>query len=73
MGCCFIVEVELWGLFHGLHIDWEKGYRRIKMYSYSINALNLVTNDCVPQYPCCEHVCAIVNIYKDQGEIMELL
>jgi ribonuclease HI len=31
-----VLEAELWGIYHGLKLTWERGFRKIKVYSHSL-------------------------------------
>ncbi|KAF7820911.1 ribonuclease H [Senna tora] len=44
VGTAFVVSVELWGLFYGPKIAWEKGWRRVEVESDSMTAINHIND-----------------------------
>ncbi|MCH99743.1 putative non-LTR retroelement reverse transcriptase [Trifolium medium] len=51
-----VLEAELWGIYHGLKLSWERGFRKIRVYSVSLIAVKLRKDGCPPyssfMYPC---------------------
>ncbi|KAK8625545.1 hypothetical protein V6N13_090413 [Hibiscus sabdariffa] len=45
IGCCSIVEAELWGIWVGLDLAWNKGFRSIMAETDCVDAIRLL------QYP----------------------
>jgi hypothetical protein len=41
-----MLEAELWGIYHGLKLAWERGFRKIIVYSDSLIAINLLKDGC---------------------------
>lgn len=31
-GACSIIATKLWGIYHGLRIAWDRGFRHIRVY-----------------------------------------
>ena len=47
MGSCSIIAIELWGIFCGLLISWNLGYRNVWRETNSICAFQLINHDIV--------------------------
>ena len=43
-GICSVMEVELWGMWHGLKIAWRLGYKNIILEPDSIVVIQMVTS-----------------------------
>ena len=41
-----VLEAKLWGIYHGLKLAWERGFRKIIVYSDSLIAINLLKDGC---------------------------
>ena len=48
LGVCSVTSTELWGLFHGLSIAWQHGFRRVHVEVDSKCVLQLVSNPNTP-------------------------
>ncbi|KAK9190090.1 hypothetical protein WN943_018691 [Citrus x changshan-huyou] len=44
LGVCSVTSAELWGLFHGLSIAWQYGFRRVYMEVDSMCVMKLISN-----------------------------
>ncbi|KAK3228798.1 hypothetical protein Dsin_000679 [Dipteronia sinensis] len=49
MGSVF--EAKLWGMFEGLIIAWNSGFRKVVVKTDSLSTVQLLTNDTSPNHP----------------------
>ena len=85
LGACTILEAELWGIFWGLSLAWDAGYREVEIECDSIAAVALLSSPTVPTHPlysiisCCKMkihepwCCAIKHIYREQNVAADAL
>ena len=45
IGVCSITAAELWGIFEGLSIAWELGFRKVQVESNSRCAVGLINKN----------------------------
>ncbi|RDY09278.1 hypothetical protein CR513_06351, partial [Mucuna pruriens] len=38
LGACSILSIELWGILYGIRLAWEKGFRKIRVFTISISS-----------------------------------
>jgi ribonuclease HI len=46
-----VIEAELWGIYYWLKLTWERGFRKIKVYSDSLIAIRLLKDACPLTHP----------------------
>jgi L1 cell adhesion molecule like protein len=46
-----VLEAELWGIYHGHKLTWERGFRKIKVYSHSLIVIQLLKDGCPLTHP----------------------
>lgn len=46
-----VMEAELWGLFHGLHLAWNEGCKLLKIECDSQAVIHMLTHDVVDSHP----------------------
>ncbi|KAK2376198.1 heat shock 70 kDa protein [Trifolium repens] len=52
-----ILEAELWEIFYGLKWTWERGFHKIKIYSDSLIAIELLKDGCLSLYSSSAYSC----------------
>jgi L1 cell adhesion molecule like protein len=57
----FVIEAELWGIYYGLKLAWERGFRKIKVYSYFLVAIKLLKDGCPLTHP---HRTLVENVHQ---------
>ena len=85
LGASSILEAELWGIFWGLKLAWDYGYRDVEIECDSVVAVTLLTSATVSTHPlysiisCCKMKihdhwrCMIEHIYREQNEAADAL
>ncbi|MCI34529.1 ribonuclease H protein, partial [Trifolium medium] len=48
LGCCSILHVELWGIYHGLALAKNQGIRKVIIESDAIRAINKIQDGVPP-------------------------
>lgn len=48
---CSVIEVELWGILHGLKIARGRSFRQIQVYSNSYTTIQILWNGCSNTHP----------------------
>ncbi|TKY68446.1 putative ribonuclease H protein [Spatholobus suberectus] len=43
---CSITDAELWSIFYGIQLAWNRGYRMIPVETDSLAAVNLIQSGC---------------------------
>jgi L1 cell adhesion molecule like protein len=56
-----VLEAELWGIFYGLKLAWERDFHNIKIYSDSLVAIKLLKDHCFLTHP---HRTFVENIHQ---------
>ncbi|KAL8170236.1 hypothetical protein V2J09_022040 [Rumex salicifolius] len=51
IGVCSVVAAELWGLYHGLELAWDLGYRKVVLESDSAVAIGMLTRQISDHHP----------------------
>ncbi|KAL8143934.1 hypothetical protein V2J09_016966 [Rumex salicifolius] len=51
IGVCSVVAAELWGLYHGLELAWDLGYRKLVLESDSAVAIGMLTRQISDHHP----------------------
>lgn len=69
LGSCSILAAELWGIFHGLRMAWNRGFQNIVVYSDSKNAIDLLTAGCVRSHAYFNLIEAIHRIHQGSNSI----
>ncbi|XVF33470.1 hypothetical protein REPUB_Repub17cG0171200 [Reevesia pubescens] len=44
VGVCDILTAELWAIYHGLVIGWDKGFRNFEVETNSMTAVKKISN-----------------------------
>lgn len=85
LGACHILEAELWGIFWGLSLAWDYGFRDVEIECDSDASVTLLTAITVSTHPlysiisCCkmkihDHwCCTIKHIYSEQNTVANAL
>ncbi|KAB5545180.1 hypothetical protein DKX38_013292 [Salix brachista] len=85
LGACHILEAELWGIFWGLSLAWDYGFRDVEIECDSDAAVTLLTSITISTHPlysiisCCkmkihDHwCCTIKHIYSEQNTAADAL
>ena len=85
LGASSILEAELWGIFWGLKLAWDYGYRDVEIECDSVVAVTFLTSATVSTHPlyniisCCKMEihdhwrCIIEHIYREQNEAADTL
>ncbi|KAB5560806.1 hypothetical protein DKX38_005763 [Salix brachista] len=85
LGACHILEAELWGIFWGLSLAWDYGFRDVEIECDSDAAVTLLTSITISTHPlysiisCCkmkihDHwCCTIKHIYREQNTVADAL
>ena len=72
IGVPSVVMAELWGLFSGMKLAQEHGWRRIPFELDSKVAVGLVTEGCQDAYPCSTYV-VITAVAGDADVILQIV
>ncbi|KAI5351228.1 hypothetical protein L3X38_004119 [Prunus dulcis] len=79
LGVGSVIEAELWGIFWGLHLAWEDGFRTVEVECDSKSAVDLLLNPPSHTHPlfsitnCCylliqkEWCCSVKHIFREQN------
>jgi ribonuclease HI len=46
-----VIEAELWRIYYWLKLTWERGFRKIKVYSDSLIAIRILKDGCPLTHP----------------------
>ena len=85
LGANSILKAELWGIFWGLSLTWDAGYREVESECDSRVAITCLTSPTVPTHPHYSIIsyykmkihdpwcCAIKHIYREQNIVVDVL
>ncbi|MCI48615.1 ribonuclease H protein, partial [Trifolium medium] len=64
-----VIEAELWGIYYGLKLAWERGFHKIKVYSDSLVAIKLLKYGCPLTHPHCTLVENVHQIHLNERSV----
>ncbi|CAL2255075.1 unnamed protein product [Prunus armeniaca] len=85
LGVGSVLEAELWGIFWGLHLAWESGFRFVEVESDSCVAVALLSSSTISTHPlfslisCCKlkvqagWKCSVKHIFREQNVAADVL
>ncbi|KAI5348581.1 hypothetical protein L3X38_001468 [Prunus dulcis] len=85
LGVGSVLEAELWGIFWGLHLAWESGFRVVEVESDSSVAVALLSSSTISTHPlfslirCCKLKvqagwrCSVKHIFREQNVTDDVL
>jgi ribonuclease HI len=62
-----VLKAELWGVFHGLKVAWNRGFCRVKVFSNSLIVVKLLKDGCPLTHFQCTLVDNIHQIHHNSG------
>lgn len=64
-----VATVEMWGIWHGLQIAWNRGFRNILVESGSLLVINWILDGCERYHPCDNLRRSILSLPGQDGEV----
>ena len=83
IGVGSVIEAELWGLYEGLKMAWNSGFRKVLIESDSLSSVQLICSDIRHNHPlygliqscknlvAAEWSCSITHIFREGNKLAD--